>query len=677
MVEIHDSKGVQAGDKGVQINVFTGEVGGRQSRPTGHMPANWPIRSAAPRAGWNVPARNPGFTGRERLLAAVRRRLESGDRTAVQALQGMGGVGKTQLAIEYAHRFGDEYDLVWWVNAENAGLIGEQFAALGCDLLCADQGAPLEVVRRAVLSALRELGSWLLVFDNAARVEDIAKWLPGGDGHVLITSRAQGWDDIAVTVEIGVLERSESVGMLQRKLNGLTQDNAYQVAEATGDLPLALAQAAGYMARTGMQAADYLALLRNRAAEILAEGRPASYPRSLAAVIDLALEKLQEEDPAAAHVAAICAFLAPDPVPAGWLAKAVLKLPALLSEAAVDPMKLRRVLAALGDSALARVDQSGLVFHRLTQAVIHDRLPCQQALAASSQAAGILIANHPGETRNPENWASWAAVLPHLLALHPEGSPDPELLSLAVDMIWYLSRRGDIHGAYGLAWQMHQSWQERLGNSNPHVLLATGALAQSLRDMKRYTEARDLDEANLAMLRAAMGPDHPETLASAHDLAVDLRRLGNLEVSRALDEDTLARRRKTLGENHPDTLATAGNLAVTFREMGKPLEARKLQEDTLIARRRILGDDHPSTLASATNLAGDLYSLGGLEAARDLEEDTLARKRRVLGEDHPDTLLSANNLLATQRMLGHSVESHPPDMPTPPPPPRDDEDDWL
>jgi hypothetical protein len=467
------------------------------------------------------------------------------------------------------------------------------------------------------------------------------------------------------------------MGMLRRKLNGLTQDDAYQVAEATGDLPLAVAQAAGYMVRTGMLAADYLSLLRNRAAEILAEGRPASYPRSLAAVIDLALEKLREEDPAASYVAAICAFLAPDPVPAAWLSKAAQKLPAPLSAAAADPLKLRRVLAALGDSALARVDQSGLVIHRLTQAVIRDRLPRQQAVATSAQAAEILTANHPGETRNPQNWASWAGVLPHLLALHPESSPDPELRSLAVDMIWYLSRRGDIHGAYALARQMHQSWQERLGNSDPHVLLAAGALAGSLRDMKRYAEACGLDEANLVMLRAAMGPDHPETSTSAHDLAVDLRRLGNLEASRELDDDTLARRRKTLGKNHPDTLATAGNLAITLRAMGRALEARKLQEDTLNARRRILGDNHPSTLTSATNLASDLYSLGELEAARDLEEDTLARKRRVLGEDHPDTLLSANNLLATQRMLGQSVESHPPVIPAPPPFPRDDEDDWL
>ena len=210
---------------------------------------------------WNLPARNAGFTGRDGLLVAVRERLLAGDRAVMQALQGMGGVGKTQLAIEYAYRFAGAYDLAWWVNAEQARLIGDQFAALGAALGCVQPWAGVEMVRAAVLGELRERGRWLLVFDNAENSADITGWLPGGGGHVLITSREREWTEIAVPVEVDVLPRPESVAILQGRVAGLTEADADRVADQLGDLPLAVAGAAGYMAETGMVAAEYLGLL--------------------------------------------------------------------------------------------------------------------------------------------------------------------------------------------------------------------------------------------------------------------------------------------------------------------------------------------------------------------------------------------------------------------------------
>ena len=154
----------------------------------------------------------------------MRERLLAGDKAVVQALHGMGGVGKTQLAAEYAHRFAGSYDLAWWVNAEQAGLIGDQFAALGIALGCVAAGADVEAVRAAVLAELRERGRWLLVFDNAENPADITGWLPGGGGHVLITSRERGWAEIAAPVEVDVLARSESVAILQARVSGLGDD---------------------------------------------------------------------------------------------------------------------------------------------------------------------------------------------------------------------------------------------------------------------------------------------------------------------------------------------------------------------------------------------------------------------------------------------------------------------
>ena len=160
----------------------------------------------------------------------------------------------------------------------------------------------LATVQRAVLSELHDRKHWLLVFDNAENPQDVMPWLPGGSGHVLITSRARRWAEVAVPIEVDVLSRADSVAMLRSRVSAMSQDDADRVAEAVGDLPLAIAQAAGTMADTGMAAAEYNRLLTSHAAEMLDQGRPASYPRSLAAVTQLAFDQLQSEAPAAADL---------------------------------------------------------------------------------------------------------------------------------------------------------------------------------------------------------------------------------------------------------------------------------------------------------------------------------------------------------------------------------------
>ena len=602
---------------------------------------------------WNIPARNAGFTGRDELLAAVRDRLLAGDRAVVQALQGMGGVGKTQLAIEYAHRFAADYDVAWWVNAEQGGLTGDQFAALGAALGCVQPGAGSDTVRAAVLAALRQRGRWLLVFDNAETPAGIRPWLPGGAGHVLITSRERAWAELAAPVEVDVLARAESVALLQHRVPGLSAADAGRLAAQLGDLPLAVAQAAGFIADTGTSAAQYLDLLATQAGKLLDQAAAgSSYPRSLAAATRLAAGRLDDEDPAAAQLASLCAFLAPEPVPEDLFTGAPGALPAALAERAADPLGWRQTLARLTRQSLARIDQRGLVIHRLTQAILRDRLPAEQAAATRACTEAILAAADPRDPANPVTWPRWAQLMPHLLAADLPATDNGDLRWMACNACLYLLARGDNRAAHDLAADLRQNWRDLLGDDHHQTLSATHFLAWALRNMGRYADARELDDDTLARYRRVLGEDRPDTLSSAVALAFDLRNLGEDQAARELNEDTLARYRRVLGDDHPHTLTSAGNLAFGLYELGEYQAARELNEDTLARRRRVLGDDHPETLTSASNLALDLSGLGEYQAARELNEDTLARRRRVLGDDHPDTLTSASNLAYDLRRLG-------------------------
>jgi hypothetical protein len=645
---------------------------------------------------WNLPARNPGFTGRDGMLVTVRDRLLAKDTAVVQAFQGMGGVGKTQLAAEYAYRFAGAYDLAWWIDAEQPGLIGDQFAALGIALGCLQLDAAAEAVRAAVLGELRERGRWLLVFDNATNRADITGWLPGGGGHVLITSRERHWTQLAAPVEVDVLARAESVAIFQDRIVGVSDAEADELAAQLGDLPLAIAQAAGFIADTGTTAAQFLQLLRTQAGQLLDLPDPGSaYPLSLAAATGLIAERLDRDDPAAAQLAGLCAFLAPEPVPEDLFTSAAGELPGELAERAADPLGWRQTLAHLARQSLARIDARGLVMHRLTQAILRDRLTPGQAAAIRERSEAILAASNPRQPSNPVTWPRWAQLMPHLLAADLAAS-SADLRWMACDACWYLQSRGDTRAAHDLASDLRQHWRERLGDDDENTRAATHYLAWTLREMGRYAEARDLDqdtldrarrilggdnrstltyatdlatdlrelgehqaardldEDTLTRKRRVLGDDHPNTLNSANNLALDLKNLGEYQAARELDEDTLARTRRVLGDDHPDTLITANNLAIDLQNLGQHQAARELNQDTLARRRRVLGDDHPNTLTSANNLAIDLTNLGEHEAARDLDQDTFARRRRVLGDDHPSTLASANNLALDLRNLGEA-----------------------
>src|SRR4051794_32884091 len=484
----------------------------------GALPAGWegaPRQPRLPRPGpapmsedkpgfagalpavWKVPPRNPRFTGRDGLLTELRRRLRAEQGTlVVQALYGLGGVGKTQLAIEYAHRFAADYQLVWWIDAEQPVLIPDQLAALAARLNLPAGPTVADTVDR-LLAELRHWDRWLLLFDNAERPADVAGYRPGGAGHVLITSRYPGWSALGGRLEVDVLTRAETVALLCARIPALGEELADELAAELGDLPLAAAQAAGYLEQTDLPPADYLRRFRAHRATLLARGDVVGYSGRLDTAWALSLGRLRGEDPAAVQLLELAAFLAPEPIPLSLFGDHAELLDEPLRGTAADSDALADTLGALVGYSLARRHPDGFQVHRLVQAVIRHQLPPNRQQATAQRAVALLAAACPGDPENPVDGASYARLAPHVLATAPLGDHYAASRHLVLSTIRYLQARGD------------------------------------------STASRTVCEQLLDRWRSVLGPDHPDPLTAASNLTFALGRLGEAESARILGEDTV------------------------------------------------------------------------------------------------------------------------------------------
>ncbi|MER5466929.1 FxSxx-COOH system tetratricopeptide repeat protein [Streptomyces sp. NPDC002668] len=609
---------------------------------------------------WNIPTRNAGFTGRDELLVRVRTRLAGTRAVAVLALNGWGGVGKTQLGIEYAYRFSGEYELAWWVRAEDVALIPEQLAALAVATGCARPDMPLAEAVQALGVELRTRARWLLVFDNAEDPAALAAYLPAASGHVLITSRNPRWHQVAAPVDVAVLARAESVALLQARSRGLSARDADRLAAALDDLPLALVQAAETL--TAFTPGQYLALLERSPSDATEDGTPPDYPGSLAAQVKLSTQRLAEQDPDAAGLLHACALLAPEPFPLHACTPSEAPENGDVNGSPMvrvlsDPRAIRRVLTVLDRFGLARVTGGSVQLHRLTQAILRDQLSPDQHAHAAHNASLLLAAAYPGDAADPATWPRWPDILPHLLAVAPADLTTSRARYAAGAACWYLMDRGGARTVLPRLEGLHRCWAEQLGPDHDETLGAALRLARAYADTNDHARAHALDSDTLARQRRVLGEDRRETLRTAGNLALRLAELGKTEQARALAEDTLARQRRVVGEDHPDTLNAASNLANRLADLGQTEKARALAEDTLARHRRVVGEDDPDTLITASNLTNRLAALGQTEEARALGEDTLTRQRRVVGEDHPDTLRTASNLAINLAALGQTEQA--------------------
>ncbi len=464
-----------------------------------------------------------------------------------QTLYGLGGVGKTQVALEYVHRFMADYDLVWWISSEQpddvVASLAELAARLGAqggdDIAAASQEA-VDLLRRGVPS-----DRWLLVFDNADDPEQLRRYFPqGGSGHILVTSRNQSWSQHGDALPVDVFLREESIEHLQRRAPGLSDEDAAQVATAVGDLPLAVEQAAAWIAETATPIGTYLEQLAQQAPQVLALNQPAGYPEPVAATWNISIARLQERSPAAVRLLQLCAFFAPEPISANLLySKEMIDALKPYDSSLQEKLVLGRVIREIGRFALAKVDQvsNSIQVHRLVQAVIKAQLSEEEQREARHVVHRILAGARPDDDEpidNPETWPRFATIWPHLGPSDARNCKEPETRRLLIDRVRYLWKRGDIRTAWALGEDLRELWRDKLGERDLQYLYLRFHLSNILRTRGRYVEAKELDEVTLERQREVLGPEHPHTYMTTSSLAIDLGLLG--DYARAIEMATEA-----------------------------------------------------------------------------------------------------------------------------------------
>lgn len=618
----------------------------------------------------SVPQRNKNFTGREGLLAELRGRITSDslDVTAVlpHALQGMGGVGKTQLAVEYAHRYQTDYDLVWWVGAEQPAVIRSALAALA-PRLGLTEGGPLrtEDAVALVLDALRRgdpYRRWLLVFDNAESPELIRSLIPHGPGHVLVTSRDRSWLGQVDAIEVNVFDRAESVQFLSRRVPGITASDAIELAGALGDLPLALEQAGALQFETGMAAQEYLQLFREASGRLLAESQPTDYPMSVAAVWSLSMSRLEEQSPFALRLLRRCAFFGPEPISLELLDRGKYILNSDFGTAMRDRLAVSRAIRDIGRYALARIDTSArtLQVHRLVQIAIREELPAEDRERIRDEVHQLLVASDPGDPDRQQNWPQLNQLLPHIVPSEVYRAKEPPARRLVEAIVRYLFHTGDLTIGLVEADRALESWIADSGPDDPDVLVLQGIKANILWTLGRYREAYELRRPTLEAITRVLGADHEETLLILNGHGADLRARGEFQEAWRLDEDSLARHRALFGEEDPATLRAANNLSVDYGLIGSYGRALEADERTLADRRAAAGGEDMWVAQSMTAVARDRRQAGLYLEARQLAEQVnlLCRdlvQRRVIPADHSYVLLAAKDLSVARRKAGDFV----------------------
>jgi tetratricopeptide (TPR) repeat protein len=552
--------------------------------PEGSAPLTAEAERTPPRV-WNIPAPVRSFTGRDRQLVTLRAQLEARQRAAAlvpaAALYGMGGVGKTQLARAYAHRYRRHYQLGWWIPAHSPLAASTALAELAARL-----GAPVELPQAEQLTylgeALAERDGWLLIFDNASDPAALERFVPAaGQGHVLVTSRSSAWQGVADPVPVELLSPEAAAGLLAERTGDRDHQAAVRLAEELGRLPLAVEQAAAYATQQRLSLAAYLTMFRERRAELLARGQPLAYEGTVAAAFTLALDQLQRHDPAALQLLELCALLAPDEIPVGSLLDQAPLLAEPLASVASDHLRRGETLGVLYQAAMLTPDVDDTArLHRLVQAVTLDRLAAQDRPERVTTAVAVLAAAFPAQPWEATQWPVCARLFPHGATV-VDHARDQRLVTASLGEL--LHRMGSYVWGRGLGLPRARELLDHAvrvrQQLHPGAHLDTARslnnLANVVQDQGEHPKAGELYAQALAMFRQLLEGDDPRTAMALDNLATTLYRLGDHEQARDLHSQALAMLRGLHDGDNPNIAMTLDNLAETCRALPVSCASRR------------------------------------------------------------------------------------------------------
>jgi nucleoside phosphorylase/tetratricopeptide (TPR) repeat protein len=599
---------------------------------------------------WNVPHnRNRNFTGREDLLAELRAKLCSCEPAAItQAISGLGGVGKTQLALEYVYRHASDYQLVWWVRSEEPAALAGDYAALAAPL-----GLPTFPEQEKTVQAVRDwLGrntGWLIVFDNARNPEKVQPYIPQGRcGHTIITSRNQAWSVVGGTLPIKKMTREESVEFLFKRTSQKDRNAAESLAEELGDFPLALEQAGAYIEATGKTFADYVSIFKNRRKELLKKYKPLNYPDSVATTWKLSFENVKKKSAAAQDLLILCSFLAPDNIRLDIITDGAEHLPARLASVVKDTIKLDEARSALRLYSLVDASGNTLSVHRLVQAVTQDNLSGKAKRKWSKAAVKIVNKAFPFDSDDVRTWPICSKLLSHALAATAcaeQLDAAAEATSRLLNQVGgYLLGRAEFLEARSAHERALTIAEKAYGPEHPNVAIRLSNLGTVLHGAGDLKGAKERIERALTIAEKAYGPEHPTVGTLLSNLGTVLAELGDLKGAKERIERALTIAEKAYGPEHPNVAIRLSNLGTVLHGAGDLKGAKERIERALMIDEKAFAPEHRDVARLRNNLGLVLQDLGDLAGAKKNFERALKICEKCLGKKHPKTVTVRKNL---------------------------------